>query len=268
MNNIVCFLDTEFNALDLPGQNDGFQEITEIGAVIFSNGKIIDKFSRYCRLKKGHKLSKKCKRITGIDGDILNKNGIPFNEAIMELISFLSKNKVSKIYAFGPADAMEMRHTAKLNNADKTIYNFINKIKNVYPIFENILSLHYIFSLTDICRICRIDHEKDNRAHSALNDAEDTGLAFYNMKRGHINKQLLNELNTHKNNVRIYRNNRSVCLASIKSPGFIDSDFIEKLDTVFENAQKRVSKPVIQAIHDDMMRIIGRPDLEIGKDGL
>lgn len=265
MNNTICFLDTEFNAFDSPGQNDGFQEITEIGAVVFCNGKVKDKFSRYCKIKKGHKLSKKCRRITGIDGDVLNKHGIHFSDAMNELIFFLERNHVSKIFAFGPADAIELRHTAKLNNVDKHIYNVINKIKNVYPIFENILSLHYVFSLTDICRICCINHEK---AHSAINDAEDTGLAFYNMKMGKIDKQLLIELNTHKNNVRIYRKNRSVCLATIKGPNFVDNDFIEKLDIIFKNAEERVGTPVIRAMHDDMMRIIGRPDLEIGEENL
>ena len=51
----VCFLDTEFNATDYNNQNDGFQEITEIGAVIFQNGRPIDRFTQYCKIKKGHK---------------------------------------------------------------------------------------------------------------------------------------------------------------------------------------------------------------------
>ena len=55
----VCFLDTEFNATDYNNQNDGFQEITEIGAVIFQNGRPIDRFTQYCKIKKGHKLTKR-----------------------------------------------------------------------------------------------------------------------------------------------------------------------------------------------------------------
>ena len=51
-NNSVCFLDTEFNATDYAEQNDGIQEITEIGAVIFRNGKPVERFLRCCLIKK------------------------------------------------------------------------------------------------------------------------------------------------------------------------------------------------------------------------
>ena len=56
-NNSVCFLDTEFNATDYAEQNDGIQEITEIGAVIFRNGKPVERFLRCCLIKKGHILT-------------------------------------------------------------------------------------------------------------------------------------------------------------------------------------------------------------------
>ena len=108
----VCFLDTEFNATDYNNQNDGFQEITEIGAVIFQNGRPIDRFTQYCKIKKGHKLTKRCKKITGIKPDVLSKEGIPFNQAMKNLKEFLDKHEISKVYTFGPADAFEMRSTA------------------------------------------------------------------------------------------------------------------------------------------------------------
>ena len=183
MNNTsICFLDTEFNATDYATQNDGIQEITEIGAVIFKNGKLIDRFSCYCKLKKGHRLTKRCKKITGITPEILKNNGIPFIQAMEKLDLFLKKHEIEKVFAFGSADSFEMRTTAKLNNADANIYETIKKIKNIYPIFEQRLSLHYAFSLFDICRICYVDHGANGRAHSAVNDAEDTALAYYNMK--------------------------------------------------------------------------------------
>ena len=92
MNNTsICFLDTEFNATDYATQNDGIQEITEIGAVIFKNGKLIDRFSCYCKLKKGHRLTKRCKKITGITPEILKNNGIPFIQAMEKLDLFLKK---------------------------------------------------------------------------------------------------------------------------------------------------------------------------------
>ena len=130
-NPSICFLDTEFNSIDYPNQNDGIQEITEIGVVIFRNGKPAEKFSRYCQLKDGNKLTKRCKKITGITAETLKTQGIPFLQAMEELNQFLNKHNVEKIYAFGPADALEMRSTAKLNNADAEIYQMIKKIKNI-----------------------------------------------------------------------------------------------------------------------------------------
>lgn len=261
----ICFLDTEFNAVDYPGQNDGYQEITEIGAVVFRNGEVIDKFSRYCRLKKEHKLTKKCKNITGITPEILSQKGIPYIQAMKELKEFLDKNKVKKIYAFGAADAFELRSSAKLNNADNDIYDMIKQIHNIYPVFECTLSLHYAFSLYDICRICCVDHAA-GRAHAAANDAEDTGLSYYNMKQGKVNQSLLNEINEHKYNVKIYRARRSVVMENVKRPDVVTPAFIDDLEKVFKNAEGTVKYPVVRAIHDDMMRLIGRPDLETGED--
>ena len=134
--------------------------------------------------------------------------------------------------------------------------------------FAKTLSLHYAFSLSDICWICYIDHDANGRAHSALNDAEDTGFAFYNMKRGRINKEILQEINTHKYHVKIYRENRSVNMANIKLPSVVTDEFIRNLEEVFKNAGQTLNEPIVRAMHDDMMRIIGRPDLETGESGL
>lgn len=269
MNNPnICFLDTEFNATDYATQNDGIQEITEIGAVVFKNGKLIGKFSRYCLIKKEHKLTKRCKKITGITPETMAKNGIPFTQAMKELDDFLDTYNVERIYAFGAADAFEMRTTAKANDAEPSVYQTIKKIRNVYPFFEQRLNLHYAFSLLDICRICYIDHGAEGRAHSAVNDAEDTGLAFYNMKAKKINKDLLKKINEHKYNVKIYRENRSVKLANVKKTKVVTKKFINDLEIVFKNAASTIEQPVLTAVHDDMMRLIGRPDLETGEDDL
>ena len=261
-------MDTEFNATDYNNQNDGFQEITEIGAVIFQNGRPIDRFTQYCKIKKGHKLTKRCKKIPGIKPDDLSKEGNTINQAMKNLKEFLDKHEISKVYTFGPADAFEMRSTAKLNGSDADVLDTIKRISNVYPMFAKTLSLHYAFSLSDICRICYIDHEANGRAHSALNDAEDTGFAFYNMKRGRINKEIMQEINTHKYHVKIYRENRSVNMANIKMPSVVTDEFIRNLEEVFKNAGQTLNEPIVRAMHDDMMRIIGRPDLETGESGL
>lgn len=101
-----------------------------------------------------------------------------------------------------------------------------------------------------------------------MNDAEDTGLAFFNMKRNKINLPLLKEINTHKYNVGIYRDKRSVKMANIKRPPVVTAAFINDIETVFDNAREILNEPIVRALHDDMMRVMGRPDLEQGEDGL
>ena len=152
--------------------------------------------------------------------------------------------------------------------ADAGIYETIKMIYNIYPKFQKQLDLHYVFSLMDICRICNVDHGAEGRAHSAMNDAEDTGLAFFNMKRNKINLPLLKEINTHKYNVGIYRDKRSVKMANIKRPPVVTAAFINDIETVFDNAREILNEPIVRALHDDMMRVMGRPDLEQGEDGL
>lgn len=106
-----------------------------------------------------------------------------------EFREFLDKHNLKRAYAFGNADAIEMRTTAKLNGADAGIYETIKMIYNIYPKFQKQLELHYVFSLMDICRICNVDHGAEGRALS--NEcAEDTGLAFFNMKQNKINLPL------------------------------------------------------------------------------
>lgn len=264
----LCFLDTEFNTVDTANQNDGIQEITEIGAVIFQNGKITDRFYKKCLLANGHKLTKRCKKITGITTEDLIRDGVQFLEAMNQLRQFLDRHNIRKVYVFGGADTLELRNSAKYNNAESNVYNTIKMMVNVYPIFERTLSLHYVFSLTDICRICYIDHEAPGRAHSALTDAEDTGFAFINMKQEKINNQLLHEINEHKYHVKLYRENRSVKFANIRKLDIVTDTFIENIDQVIRNAEQIIGTPIATALHDDMMRVIGRPDLEIGEEKL
>lgn len=263
----VCFIDTEFNAMDYSGQNDEYQEITEIGAVVFHNGKPVDKFRRYCKLKKGHKATERMQDCCGITQDLLNKKGVPFNDAMNEFQEFLSKYSIGQIYAFGSADTVELLNTAKLNGADDKTFATIKRIKNVFQIFKSKLRLRYVYSLNDICSICNVEHGSD-RAHDAANDAEDTGFAFYNMKAGRVNREILKKLQKHKDNIRDYRKYRKIKNANIKPTNVMSEKFIRRVERLFANAKGKVDEPALAALHDDFMRMAGRPDLEIGETNL
>ena len=88
------------------------------------------------------------------------------------------------------------------------------------------------------------------------------------MKAKKINKKLLKEINKHKDNVKIYRANRSVKQVNIKPVYVVTDKFIRNLEYTFQNAATAIDGPVLAALHDDVMRMIGRPDLETGENNL
>lgn len=259
-----CFLDTEFNALDYARQNGGVPEITEIGAVVMEDGKVIDRFSRYCKLRPGHFITNRCEKITGITQKKINKQGVPFVQAMEELSAFLEKHEIQYMYTFGAEDEKQLKNTAKINRADRKIWNMFKNIRDIYPFFEGKLGLHYLFSLSDLCAICNVDTEN---SHSAEADAMHTGMVYYNILKRNVNKELLREVNVHKYNVGLYRKNRGVT-GLFKRPEEADKHFIEQLEQVFASMEGKVNEPLRRAMHDNMVRLIGRVDLEIGEDGL
>ena len=89
-----------------------------------------------------------------------------------------------------------------------------------------------------------------------------------NGKAKKINKKLLKEINKHKDNVKIYRANRSVKQVNIKPAYVVTDKFIQSLEYTFQNAAQAIDEPVLAALHDDVMRMIGRPDLETGENNL
>lgn len=254
----MCFIDTEFNSPD-NGQHE-CAEITEIGAAVFFKGEVVDTFSRYCCIRG--KLSEKCKSITGITEDKLKKEGILFNEAILELGDFLVKYNIKNMYAFGGADYLQMLETAQFNNARTEVYRIIQTTKDIYLYFNNVFESKFKLSLSDICRICMVD-QKD--AHSALTDAVNTGKAYYNMKAGIINQSVLNEIKELKDRICLYRQNRSVSMKNIKCIDDITPEFIATLKKAFDNAAKICNPVIVKAVHDDVMLLLGRSDLEVGE---
>lgn len=256
----IVFLDTEFNASspETDGmENDGIQEITQIGAVVFRQGKPHAKFNCYCKITEGHHVTAYSESLTGISGQKLKKQGIPFIQAMQELEQFLDRQDAGKIYAFGAADALELRRTAKWNNAGAETYRLINRIQNVQPIFASRLGLGFIYSLADICRICNVGHSS---VHSAIQDAEDTGLAYYNMKAGRIKPDIRSELEAHKNKVRRYRAARKI---REPKPIRLEEETVDALEAAFQGA---AGDPVLVALYDDMMAALGKPERCIGEN--
>lgn len=253
----IVFLDTEFNATDNNDQNDGLQEITQIGAVAFRQGIPAKTFNRYCKIAPEHQITERSLGLTGISKELLDREGVPFIQAMQDLAGFLQKERAAKIYAFGAADATELRNTAKWNNADADVYQVINQILNLQPVFASRLSLHFVYSLKDICKICMVDHET---AHSAVQDAIDTGKAYYNMKAQHINKQVRAELEDRKTKIGKYRACRKVIAPRLA--GSVSETTLAELEQAFFNAY---TDPILAALYDDLMMAFGTPDRMFGE---
>lgn len=253
----IVFLDTEFNATDNNDQNDGLQEITQIGAVAFRQGIPAKTFNRYCKIAPEHQITERSLGLTGISKELLDREGVPFIQAMQDLASFLQKERAAKIYAFGAADATELRNTAKWNNADSDVYQVINQILNLQPVFASRLSLHFVYSLKDICKICMVDHET---AHSAVQDAIDTGKAYYNMKAQRINKQVRTELEDRKTKIGKYRACRKVIAPQLA--GSVSETTLAELEQAFCNAY---TDPILAALYDDLMMAFGTPDRMFGE---
>lgn len=250
----IVFLDTEFNATDNNDQNDGLQEITQIGAVAFRQGIPAKTFNRYCKIAPEHQITERSLGLTGISKELLDREGVPFIQAMQDLAGFLQKERAAKIYAFGAADATELRNTAKWNNADADVYQVINQILNLQPVFASRLSLHFVYSLKDICKICMVDHET---AHSAVQDAIDTGKAYYNMKAQRINKQIRAELEDRKTKIGKYRACRKVIAPQLA--GSVSETTLAELE------QAAYTDPILAALYDDLMMAFGTPDRMLGE---
>lgn len=97
-----CYLDTEFNAFEYKGPNEGTQEVVEIGAVVMENGSITDTFHTYCRIRANHRITKRCSYITGITDETF-LNAPKFPEACKVLVRFLEKYEVKRILVYGSA---------------------------------------------------------------------------------------------------------------------------------------------------------------------
>ena len=55
---------------------------------------------------------------------------------------------------------------------------------------------------------------------------------------------------------------------NIKPVYVVTDKFIRNLEYTFQNAATAIDGPVLAALHDDVMRMIGRPDLETGENNL
>ena len=88
------YFDKELIFIDLEttGFNPHNDEIIEIGALKVTNGVVIERFQKLIKINK--QLSQEIVNITGITEDLLEKDGIPIEDALKEMLKFIGDRKM------------------------------------------------------------------------------------------------------------------------------------------------------------------------------
>ena len=254
----TAYLDTEFNAFDYYGQNGGSQEIIQIGAVIMKGGKQVDEFQTFCALKKGHLVSRRTIRLTGITKSDLQDAPV-FPEALEMLNAFLDRYAPKAIYAYGDEDRVQMLNTAHLNGIRKESLRHVEKIENILKRLSTQLGLKKRSNLTlsvhDLCEICGLsaDHQ-----HDALNDAVYLALCSELILRGAFDPDNLQKLLYRKSWMSNYRISRRI--KDRRDSVILEDTDLAPIKAVISTLQEDGVYPdyQLQAIYDDLLMITGR----------
>ena len=254
----TAYLDTEFNAFDYFGQNGGSQEIIQIGAVIMKGGKQVDEFQTFCALKKGHLVSRRTIRLTGITKAELN-DAPAFPEALEMLNAFLDRYAPKAIYAYGDEDRVQMLNTAHLHGIRKDSLRHVEKIENILKRLSTQLGLKKRSNLTlsvhDLCEICELsaDHQ-----HDALNDAVYLALCSELILRGAFDPDNLQKLLYRKSWMSNYRISRRI--KDRRDSVILEDADLAPIKAVISTLQEDGVYPdyQLQAIYDDLLMITGR----------
>ena len=260
---VLAFIDTEFNAFDYYGQNGGTQEIIQIGMVITKGGKIIDNFSSYCALKKGHVLSKRSIRLTGIQNEDL-KNAPSFEAVLETMNTLLDEHLPIAIYAYGSEDKLQMINTARLHRLDKATLRHIDHIEDNMHLLASKLGVkkrsNLSLSVKDLCTICEIDADKP---HDAYNDALYLAQCSEKIRKGDFsaaNVQTLLDKKLWMSNYRIARR-----IKESHEHLLLDDSDLAPIRALIAKLQEDGGYPdyQLQAILDDILMLSGRiPELD------
>lgn len=207
----IAYIDTEFNAFDYYGQNEGRQEIIEIGAIIMRGDQVIDGFRSFCALGKGHALTKRAADITGITKSEL-KDAPPFPEALEMMNVFLDMYNPRFIYAYGGEDKVQLRKSASLYDMGSPSLYYVNKIADIMPLLAAELSVksksgggNLSLGVKDLCNICGISTDG---AHDAYNDALFLGRAAEMIRSGRYDPKRAERVVNKKAWIAAYRSAR------------------------------------------------------------
>lgn len=204
----VAYLDTEFNAFDFYGQNEGKQEIVEIGLTVMLKGEVVDGFRSFCALKSGHVLTRRTQQLTGISrANVVNAPH--FADVVSSMNVFLDMYNPAQIYAYGTEDRVQLLRTAELYKLGSQELYYIDRIKDITKLISAKLGAHskikMQLSVKDLCAVCGISPQG---IHDAYNDALYLGRCAEKIMNGRINTARLSKVLSDKEWLSGYRSAR------------------------------------------------------------
>jgi DNA polymerase III alpha subunit (gram-positive type) len=163
------------------------EQIISIGAIKTNkNGKIIDKFFTYSRLKDKQNLYDYTTYITGITDDMIN-NQKSFVENIEDLTRFINGNK--NIYNWGWSDKKSLIYSQKIN---ENKYNKKELKKNMNFLYKNLKDYRLFLpkkykkfqqqNLFKVAKQLKIIEENYIQKHEAYEDAYILKEIFFKIK--------------------------------------------------------------------------------------
>ena len=259
----VAYLDTEFNAFDYYGQNEGIQEVIEIGLVIMRKDELVDGFRSFCALKEGHVLTRRSEQLTGICPDDL-ADAPHFADVIEHMNVFLDMYNPKDIYAYGPEDRMQLLKTSELYNIRNSEMYYINRIQDIMKNLSKKLGARekskLSLSVKDICAVCGIDAKG---IHDAYNDALYLGRCSEMIKSGQVDPSRLDAVLADKNWLSGYRSSRR--FKDRRETVMLRDEQLEPIRYAISRLSQEHRYPdhQLRALWDDLLVITGRePEFE------
>ena len=252
-NKYICFYDSEFNACDY---NNGMtQEVVSIGIVIMDrNGNQVDEYYSTIRLKAARKLTRRCRRITGLtEEDMIDAP--PFYIVCERVAKMIEKYKVLKIYCLGKEDIGEFRDTSKLYRPIPEFEIILNKLTNVRDELKNMSNPQVAsLSLDHLKLVCEISGTAE---HHALQDAKDLAEVYYKLKTFGYSEKILKDIMKNRNDANLYHRSRNI---GDDEHLYVDENIYQAKETLVDFLLKQndphLNKIVVQALADDINTLI------------
>lgn len=255
----TCYIDTEFNGMDYHGQNGGYQDVVQIGAVIMMRGKVYGEFNSYCRLPRGARASKRLEQLTGITKETL-QDAPTYCEALSDFVEFIDMYSPSKIYAYGSEDKVRLLETIKHSCiTDRHLIEVAGSVTDILPSIDEILHRTRrtgTLSLNELCDICTVTVMNE---HDAFSDAKRLGVCFERMKRGEFSREVYESITENKEYRINYYNKRRFREPIIVGKEITSLESLDAFIDIIEQAKATGKYKVaeLDALRDDVLTLAG-----------